>query len=215
MVLVGVGILFVGMAVIDMAKEVGECVIETTGATEERDLEAAASHLARAIAIIGVLAFMALFAQVARGLGRKRVGGGEAPAKPPTNEPRMSRVERKANVNPQPTEAVAPEKSAAERSDGKVGEDKPAGSADAARTRGLPPDGIEPPVAEPKTLHEGPASRSSERGKGGRSLWDPSGGEWRYSPEDKWHNPHWDYNPHDSPVSPWQNVPIDPLPPRK
>ncbi len=61
----------------------------------------------------------------------------------------------------------------------------------------------------------GPASRPSERDKGGKSLWDDNGGEWRYSPEDKWHNPHWDYNPHDKPNSPWQNVPIGTLPPRK
>ena len=88
--LVSLGMLFVGMAIIDVAKEVGDCVLETSGATEEKDLEAAASHLARAIAIIGVLAFIALFAKVARGLGRKRVAGGEAPAKPPTSEPRTS-----------------------------------------------------------------------------------------------------------------------------
>lgn len=100
--LVGVGLLFVGMAIIDVANEVGDCVIETTGATEEKDLEAAASHLARAIAIIGVLAFIALFAKVARGLGRKRVGGGEAPAKPPTSEPRTRVVEPKENVKPKP-----------------------------------------------------------------------------------------------------------------
>jgi RHS repeat-associated protein len=80
------------------------------------------------------------------------------------------------------------------------------------RTRGLPPEGITPPAGEVK---EGPASRPSEQDKGGKSLWDSGGGEWRYSPEDKWHNPHWDYNPHDKHSSPWQNVPIDQLPPRK
>jgi hypothetical protein len=80
------------------------------------------------------------------------------------------------------------------------------------RTRGLPPDGVAPPAGE---VTVGPASRPSERDKGGKSLWDSSGGEWRYSPEDKWHNPHWDYNPHNKPSSPWQNIPIDQLPPRK
>lgn len=81
-----------------------------------------------------------------------------------------------------------------------------------SRPRGLPPEGISPPV--PGTT-PGPASRPSERDKGGQSLWDPDGGEWRYSPEDRWHNPHWDHNPHDRPQSPWQNIPIGDLPPRK
>ena len=81
------------------------------------------------------------------------------------------------------------------------------------RIRGLPPEGVAPPVEG--EVKPGPASRPSERDKGGQSLWDDKRGEWRYSPEDKWHNPHWDYNPHDKPSSPWQNVPIGPLPPRK
>ena len=81
------------------------------------------------------------------------------------------------------------------------------------RIRGLPPEGVAPPAEG--EVKPGPASRPSERDKGGQSLWDDKGGEWRYSPEDKWHNPHWDYNPHDKPSSPWQNVPIGPLPPRK
>ena len=81
------------------------------------------------------------------------------------------------------------------------------------RERGLPPDGVAPPVEGECEI--GPASRPSEGAKGGKSLWDPEGGEWRYYPEDKWHNPHWDYNPHDSWNSPWNNVPIGGLPPRK
>lgn len=83
------------------------------------------------------------------------------------------------------------------------------------RDRGLPPEGLFPPVENPEQCKPGPASRPSEGKKGGKSVWDPAGGEWRYFPEDKWHNPHWDYNPHDRPKSPWQNVPINGLPPRK
>jgi hypothetical protein len=90
--------------------------------------------------------------------------------------------------------------------------ESPKGADSEGRTRGLPPEGITPPAGEVK---EGPASRPSERDKGGKSLWDSDGGEWRYSPEDKWHHPHWDYNPHNKPSSPWQNIPIDQLPPRK
>lgn len=76
--------------------------------------------------------------------------------------------------------------------------------------RGLPPKGVHPPV--PGDLTPGPASRPSEAGKGGQSLWDENGGEWRFFPGDKWHNPHWDYNPHNAPNSPWDNVPIGGLP---
>ena len=78
--------------------------------------------------------------------------------------------------------------------------------------RGLPPPGISPPVPNTKP---GPASRPSEQGKGGESLWDPTGGEWRWFPGDKHHNPHWDHNPHDTPNSPWENVPWGGLPARK
>jgi RHS repeat-associated protein len=82
-------------------------------------------------------------------------------------------------------------------------------------TRGLPPPGVTPPVKDPENLKEGEASRLKEQKKGGKSLWDSKGGEWRYYPGDKWHNPHWDYNPHSSPASQWENVPIGDLPPRK
>jgi hypothetical protein len=78
--------------------------------------------------------------------------------------------------------------------------------------RGLPPEGLRPPVDGPLT--PGPASRPSEQGKDGQSLWDEHGGEWRYSPADKWHNPHWDYNAHSNPNSRWDNIPINGLPPR-
>lgn len=82
------------------------------------------------------------------------------------------------------------------------------------RVRGLPPEGLRPPVDG--TLTPGPASRPSEQRVGGQSLWDQKGGEWRYFPGDKYHNPHWDYNPHNMPKgAPWQNVPINNLPPVK
>jgi RHS repeat-associated protein len=77
--------------------------------------------------------------------------------------------------------------------------------------RGLPPEDVRPPVEG--QCKEGPPSRPSELQKGGKSLWDQNGGEWRYFPGDKYHNPHWDYNPHNVPKSPWQNIPINNLPP--
>lgn len=87
------------------------------------------------------------------------------------------------------------------------------GHSEAPRVRGLPPDGVRPPVEG--DLTPGPASRPSEVRKGGQSLWDENGGEWRYFPGDKYHNPHWDYNPHDAPNSGWENRPIGDLPPVK
>ena len=81
------------------------------------------------------------------------------------------------------------------------------------RHRGLPPEGEKPPHSS--EFKEGSPSRPSEDARGGRSLWDESGGEWRYHDEDKWHNPHWDYNPHDAPSSSWEQVPIGDLPPVK
>ena len=81
--------------------------------------------------------------------------------------------------------------------------------------RGLPPQGMQPPIPDADQCKPDWASRPSERRKGGKSLWDPRGGEWRYLPGDRWRNPHWDYNPHDNPNSPWQNIPIGNLPPRK
>lgn len=81
--------------------------------------------------------------------------------------------------------------------------------------RGLPPEGILPPIPNAGECKSGPASRPSEQEKGGQSLWDPDGGEWRWHPGDRWHNPHWDHNPHDRPNSPWVNVPQGDLPPVK
>lgn len=96
------------------------------------------------------------------------------------------------------------------KQDGGNGEADP--PAPAPPARGLPPEGLHPPVSGPLT--PGPASRPSEQSAGGQSLWDEHGGEWRYFPGDKWHNPHWDYNPHSNPNSPWDNIPINGLPPR-
>jgi hypothetical protein len=85
------------------------------------------------------------------------------------------------------------------------------------RPEGLPPEGVRPPV--PGKLTPGPPSRPSQQSRGGQSLWDEHGGEWRYDPGDRpgdrWHNPHWDYNPHLPNDRQWQNIPIGDLPPRK
>jgi RHS repeat-associated protein len=78
----------------------------------------------------------------------------------------------------------------------------------------LPPNGLPPPGVKPPD-HAGQCSVGPSTRGNGSSLWDPNGGEWRFAPEDNWHNPHWDHNPWDSWSSPWRNVPINGLPPVK
>lgn len=93
---------------------------------------------------------------------------------------------------------------------GSAEEPRPSEDKDApARTRGLAPDGIRPPGFE-DSWSVRDASRPSEVKKGGKSYWDPKGGEWRYFPEDKYHFAHWDYNSHSSSSSPWENIPLNP-----
>ncbi|KZM43808.1 hypothetical protein OA90_27125 [Labrenzia sp. OB1] len=83
------------------------------------------------------------------------------------------------------------------------------------RPRGLPPEGISPPVQNPDKVTVGEPSRKKPRERGEKSLWDEDNGEFRYFPEDEHHNPHWDYNAHDKKGSPWVNIPIDGKPPVK
>lgn len=78
---------------------------------------------------------------------------------------------------------------------------------------GLPPEGVRPRVEG--ELTPGPPSRAKERRRGRQHLWDENGGEWRYHPDDRRHNPHWDYNPHDTPNRKWDEIPIGGLPPLK
>lgn len=75
--------------------------------------------------------------------------------------------------------------------------------------RGLPPEGVLPPGYGPD-WEVGPASRPSEAEQGGKSVYDPQGGEWRYFPGDKHHHPHWDHKPSPGRGSDWENVPLKP-----
>lgn len=63
------GAIFLGMSVFDVAEELGDFLVVTSTAAIDEDLEEAASHLARAIAIMGIVAFIALLAKVARARG--------------------------------------------------------------------------------------------------------------------------------------------------
>ncbi len=62
--------------------------------------------------------------------------------------------------------------------------------------------------------NEGVPSRTKPMDRGEKSLYDEKGGEWRYAPEDKYHNEHWDYKPPGKGEA-WENVPIDNKPPVK
>jgi hypothetical protein len=73
---------------------------------------------------------------------------------------------------------------------------------------GLPPAEAVPPVRNPARLQPGTASLPSMAATGGPSLWDEQGGEWQYHPGDLWHNPHWNYNEHSQPNTPWRSIPI-------
>ena len=63
---------------VDVARELGDFLVVTSTAVDEKDLDEAASHLAKAIAILGVAAFFALLAKVARGRGGNHGGGGKS-----------------------------------------------------------------------------------------------------------------------------------------
>nr|WP_295456031.1 peptidoglycan-binding protein [uncultured Thiodictyon sp.] len=89
------GAVFLGMAVFDVAQDLGDFLVVTSTAAIEQDFDEASSHLARAIAILGVAAFVALLAKVARGRGGSKGATAEAPPKPApelsTPQPRRSR----------------------------------------------------------------------------------------------------------------------------
>lgn len=97
------GAFFLGMAVFDVAGELGDFLVVTSTAVDERDLDEAASHLARAIAIMGVAAFIALLAKVARGKGGKG-GAAKTPAEPVRAEVQPSRKV----VRPEPRSVEPP-----------------------------------------------------------------------------------------------------------
>lgn len=74
------GVFFLGMAIYDVAGELGSFLVTTSTAADTKDLDKAASHLARAIAIIGVAAFIALLAKVARGRSSRCGAAAESPS---------------------------------------------------------------------------------------------------------------------------------------
>ena len=65
-----VGAFFLGMATFTAIEDIGECLMTTLGAESYPDLDRAADYLARAIAILGVVAFFAILAKVGAKFGR-------------------------------------------------------------------------------------------------------------------------------------------------
>ena len=59
------GVLFLGVAAFDVAEDLGDFILITSTASSDAELDQASSHLSRAIAVMGVAAFMALLAKVA------------------------------------------------------------------------------------------------------------------------------------------------------
>ena len=59
-----------------------------------------------------------------------------------------------------------------------------------------------PPGFNPETWQWREGSRANVP----RSWWDPEGGEWRFHPADKYHDPHFDYNPWQQWNNPWQHL---------
>lgn len=83
-----------------------------------------------------------------------------------------------------------------------------AGEPQHAALTGLPPPGTVPPVRNPARLRSKPGTQPSLAGSSAHSLWDDRGGEWQYHSGDAWHNPHWDYNEHSDPTTPWRSIPL-------
>lgn len=83
---------------------------------------------------------------------------------------------------------------------------KPKPRMDDTKTWPKPPRGVK--------YKEGLPSRTKPQNRGEKSLYDEKGGEWRYAPEDKYHNEHWDYKPSGKDGQ-WENIPISDKPPVK
>jgi len=110
-ILLGVGAVFVGMAIFKAGEDLGDCLTITLHAKETADLEKAADLLAQAIVILGITAFLALLAKVsarfarAGGSARKRAAAGAGAIKegkaPSGPEPELKQTPE-ANEPPKP-----------------------------------------------------------------------------------------------------------------
>jgi hypothetical protein len=106
--LLGFGLVFLGKAAIDAAGYLKDFIELTCSASTKAELEDAASDLALAIAIIGVVAFFALLARVSRAVGDKLKTAKEAPA--PAKEEAVPESKNKSTGD-RPKRAEEPDKS--------------------------------------------------------------------------------------------------------
>lgn len=121
--LLGFGLVFLGKAAIDAARLLKNAIELTCSASTEAELEDAAKDLAEAIAIIGVMAFFALLAKVARAVGNKMKAGkgmekgGAPPESKETGDTSQKNTtdSSKTTENKPPEEKAPPEKTPQEK----------------------------------------------------------------------------------------------------
>jgi hypothetical protein len=84
LILLAVGMVFIGLGIFKAAEDIGSCLAITLDAKERSDLEKAADYLAQAVVILGITAFFALLARVAARFAPARgaAAEGEAGATP-------------------------------------------------------------------------------------------------------------------------------------
>ncbi len=119
------GAFFLGMAAFDVASELGDFLVVTFNAESEQQLDEAASHLARAVALIGVTAFVVLLTKIAR-TGRGRGAPPEGPPEAKTTEPPPRTVPRESVAEPPATKEPAAGKTVAPVENTTYGGIKPA-----------------------------------------------------------------------------------------
>lgn len=105
-ILLLVGVIFVGMAVFTAAKDIFECVKTTAGAKTTADLDRAADYLAQAVAILGVVAFFALIAKIGEKFGGAASAEEEGNAAAANSE--ESAPKSKAKEQPKSREKATP-----------------------------------------------------------------------------------------------------------
>ena len=96
------GVVYLGRAVIDVAQELSDFLVLTSTALDDKDLDAAASHLAKAIAILGVAAFIALLAKIVSARGGKGAAAEEASTTTPTRTSSPSSSGRATSAQAEP-----------------------------------------------------------------------------------------------------------------
>lgn len=119
--LLGFGLVFLGKAALDAAGYLKDFIELTCSASTKAELENAASDLAQAITIIGVVAFFMLLAKVSRAIGDKletakktAAPGEEETAPPPKAKPEAKAPKRAAEQEPSKKTALTKDPIAAE-----------------------------------------------------------------------------------------------------